>query len=187
MSATCTKTQTSPDDDLGRAVLWELLNQLVLNGAAPDKVRKRGIDLLPEIDDDDSLDDMLKDIGAGRKRKSNDIACNIGLDFQRRDRLQIRFIGCCDKSKAERKAIYAQLKAANQRWKREQDRAMGIKAKLRPKREEAQGTGWSALEGEGDQPRGMVSPAQSAAWQAFIGCAVGGHGRQPRHVLPVPA
>lgn len=58
---------TLPDDDWGRDVLREILNQLALMGACPDVLRERGCDLLPEMDDD-GLDVMVKEIGTRRSR-----------------------------------------------------------------------------------------------------------------------
>jgi hypothetical protein len=109
---------TLPDDDFGRDVLFEILNQLMLNGASADELRERGRDLLPEIDDDDSLDDMLKKIGIGRKRWADDIARRLGVDYQMRTLLDLRTIGACDMSKAARAKIAAQKEAADKRRKR---------------------------------------------------------------------
>jgi hypothetical protein len=109
-----------PDDDLGKDVLRELLNQLALNGATPDQLRKLGRDLLPELDDDDSLDEVVKEIGIGRKRKADAVAREIDLTYELRTLLDIRTIGACDMSKAGRAAISAQKQAADKRWSREQ-------------------------------------------------------------------
>jgi len=78
--------------------------------------------MLPELDDDDSLDEMIKHIGSGRKRTADDLARRIGLDYKTRTELNITTIGSCDKNKAERKAINAQRYAADKRWRREQER-----------------------------------------------------------------
>ena len=107
------------DDDYGREVLFEVLNQLALNGVSHDELRACGLDLLPEIDGDDSLDDMVKKIGPGRKRKADDIARRLGVDYQLRTLLDLRTVGASDVSKAEREKIAAQNQAANKRWERE--------------------------------------------------------------------
>jgi len=111
---------TLPDDDFGREVLFEVLNQFALNGASPDELRECGVDLLPEVGDDDTLDDMVKKIGRGRKRKADDIARRLGVDYQLRTLLDLRSIGASDMSKREREAIQRQKAAADKRWKREQ-------------------------------------------------------------------
>jgi hypothetical protein len=108
-----------PDDDFGRDVLFEVLNQFALNGATQDELRAYGRDLLPEIDDDDSLDIMVKKIGIGRKRRADDIARRLGIDYQMRTLLNLRSIGAFDVSKARRAAISAQNQAAKKRWDRE--------------------------------------------------------------------
>jgi hypothetical protein len=64
-----------PDDDYGRDVLRELLNQLTLNGAGADVLRDRALDLLPEMDDGD-LDLLIREISAGRKCKADDLAAD---------------------------------------------------------------------------------------------------------------
>jgi len=108
-----------PDDDFGRDVLFEVLNQFKLNGATPDELRAHGLDLLPEIDDDDSLDIMVKEIKLGRKRNADDIARRLGVDYQMRTFLDLRTIGACDVPKAARAKIQAQKEAADKRWMRE--------------------------------------------------------------------
>lgn len=111
--------ETLPDDDYGRDVLFEVLNQLALSGIAPDQLREHGLDLLPEVGDDDTLYDMVQAIGPGRKRTADDIARRLGVDYQLRTLLDLRTIGACDMSKSQRKAIAAQKEAADKRWKRE--------------------------------------------------------------------
>ena len=110
---------TLPDDDYGRDVLREILNQLALAGAGPDVLRARGRDLLPEVDDDDSLDIMVQEIGTGRRIKAEPLGRAIGLTFKARVALDITTIGCLDVSPAARKAIAAQKRAADKRWNRE--------------------------------------------------------------------
>jgi hypothetical protein len=110
---------TLPDDDFGIDVLREVLNQFALNGATPDQLREWGRDLLPGLDDDDSLDDLIKEIGTGRKRRADDVARALGINYQLRTLLDLRTIGACDISKAKRKAISDQKRAADKRWKRE--------------------------------------------------------------------
>src|SRR6266851_1706795 len=78
-----------PDDDFGREVLFEVLNQFALNGATQDELRAYGRDLLPEIDDDDSLDIMVKAIKLGRKRNADDIARRLGVNYQMRTLLHL--------------------------------------------------------------------------------------------------
>jgi hypothetical protein len=114
---------TLPDDDFGRDVLFEILNRLILNGASADGLPECGRDLLPEIDDDDSLDDMLKRIRLGRKRGADDVARRLGVVYQMRTLLNLRTIGACDMFKAERAKIAAQNQAANKRRDREQSGA----------------------------------------------------------------
>jgi hypothetical protein len=111
--------ETLPDDDYGREVLFEVLNQLALSGVTPDELREHGLDLLPEVGDDDTLYDMVVKIGPGRKRKADDIARRLGVDYQLRTLLDLRTIGACDVTRAERKAIAAQKEAADKRWQRE--------------------------------------------------------------------
>jgi hypothetical protein len=108
-----------PDDDYGRDVLSELLNQLAVNGVSPGDLREIGLDMLPEAGDDDTLDDMVKKIGRGRKLKADDIARRLGIDFKTRTLLDLRTIGATDVSKAEREEIAAQKEAADKRWERE--------------------------------------------------------------------
>jgi hypothetical protein len=107
-----------PDDDWGREILWEVLNQHALQGADRRKLVRKALDLLPEIDDAD-LEVMLEEIGNGAKRSGIAIAQAIGLDFATRDLLNIRIIGCTNKDKTERKAIYALLAACNKQRKRD--------------------------------------------------------------------
>jgi hypothetical protein len=109
-----------PDDDYGRDVLYELLNQLALRGASPDEMRDLALDLLPELDDDDSLDILIKGIGKGRKRGADQIARALGVTYEMRTFLDLRTIGACDMSKKQRDAIQRQKEAADKRWKREQ-------------------------------------------------------------------
>jgi hypothetical protein len=109
---------TLPDDDYGRDMLFEILNQFALNGASHDELWAHGLDLLPEMDDDDSLDIMIKKIGLGRKRGADDIARRLGVDYQMRTLLDLRTIGACDMSKAARAKIQRQKEAADKRWKR---------------------------------------------------------------------
>jgi hypothetical protein len=111
-----------PDDDYGRDLIYELLNQQALNGHSPYSMLRCALTMLPELDDDDSLDEMIKHIGSGRKRTADDLARRIGLDYKTRTELNITTIGSCDKNKAERKAINAQRYAADKRWRREQER-----------------------------------------------------------------
>jgi hypothetical protein len=110
-----------PDDDYGREVLYELLNQLALRGASPDEMRDLALDLLPELnDDDDSLDILIKGIGKGRNRRSDQVARALGITYEMRTLLDLRTIGACDMSKKERDAIQRQKEAADKRWQREQ-------------------------------------------------------------------
>jgi hypothetical protein len=109
-----------PDDDYGREVLYELLNQLALRGASPGEMRDRALDLLPELDDDDSLDILIKGIGIGRKRRADQSARALGVTYEMRTFLDLRTIGACDMSKKQRDAIQRQKEAADKRWKREQ-------------------------------------------------------------------
>jgi hypothetical protein len=111
-----------PDDDYGRDVVRELLNQQALSGISPYQMRRCALNLLPELDDDDSLDEMIKHIGSGRKRTADNLGRRIGLDYKTRTLLSITTIGSYDKDKAERKAINAQRYAADKQWKREQER-----------------------------------------------------------------
>ena len=108
-----------PDNDDGRAVLFEVLNQFKLNGATQDELRAYGLDLLPEIDDDDSLDIMVKAIKIGRKRNADDIARRLGVNYQVRTLLDLRTIGAYDVPKAARAKIQRQKEAADKRWERE--------------------------------------------------------------------
>ena len=110
---------TLPDDDWGRDVLQQILNQLALAGASPDVLRARGRDLLPEVDEDDSLDIMVLEIGTGRRIKAEPLGRAIGLTYQARVALDITTIGCFDVSPAARKAITAQKRAGDKRWNRE--------------------------------------------------------------------
>lgn len=109
-----------PDDDYGREVLRELLNQLALRGAAQEEMRDAALDLMPEIDDDDSLDIMVKEIGKGRKRSADQVARALGVTYEMRTFLDLRTIGACDMLKKQRDAIQRQKEAADKRWKREQ-------------------------------------------------------------------
>jgi hypothetical protein len=79
-----------PNDDYGRDVLYELLNQLALHGASADEMRDRALDLLPELDDDDSLDILIEKIGKGRKRYADPIARALGVTYQMRMFLDLR-------------------------------------------------------------------------------------------------
>src|SRR5882724_10837645 len=110
---------TLPDHDFGREVLFEVLNQLALNGASYDELRACGLDLQPEIDDDDSLDIMIKKIGLGRRRNADDIARRLGVTYQMRTLLDLRTIGACDMTKKQRDAIQAQKETLDKRWGRE--------------------------------------------------------------------
>jgi hypothetical protein len=109
-----------PDDDYGREVLYELLNQLALRGAGLDEMRDHAIDLLPEMGDDDSIDTMVKTIGKGRRRGADQIARALGVTYQMRTFLDLRTIGACDMSKKQRDEIQAQKEAHDKRWQREQ-------------------------------------------------------------------
>jgi hypothetical protein len=109
-----------PDDDFGREALFEILNQYRLNGATPEELLAYGRAYLPEMDDDDSLDIMIKKIGIGRKRWANDIARIFGVDYQMRTLLDLRTIGACDMTKKQRDAIQRQKEAADKQWTREQ-------------------------------------------------------------------
>jgi hypothetical protein len=109
-----------PDDDYGRDVLRELLNQLALRGASLDEMRDVALDLLPEMDDDDSLDVLIKEIGKGRRRNADQVARALGVTYEMRTFLDLRTIGACDMSKKQRDAIQRQKEAADKRWKREQ-------------------------------------------------------------------
>jgi hypothetical protein len=107
-----------PDDEFGRVVLFELLNQMKLDGASADDMRNIALDLMPEIDDDDSLDDMIK--GNGKKRSADQIAKILGIDYQMRTFLDLRSIGACDVPKAERARLQRQKEAMDKAWQREQ-------------------------------------------------------------------
>jgi hypothetical protein len=109
-----------PDDDYGREFLYEILNQLALRGASPGEMRDRALDLLPELDEDDSLNILIKRIGEGRKRRADQIARALGVTYEMRTLLDLRTIGACEMSKKERDAIQRQKEAADKRWKREQ-------------------------------------------------------------------
>jgi hypothetical protein len=109
-----------PDDDYGREVLFELLNQLALRGAGIDEMRDHAIDLLPEMGDDDSLDTMVKTIGNGRRRGADQIARALGVTYQMRTFLDLRSVGACDVPKKWRDAIQAQKEAHDKRRQREQ-------------------------------------------------------------------
>jgi len=110
---------TLPDDDYGRMVLRPLLDHIAFNGGDAEFLRQVCLDLLPELDDDDSLDILIKEVGPGRKWQADALAREIGLDFETRTRLGICTIGSFDVSKDRRKAIYAQKRAADKRWARE--------------------------------------------------------------------
>jgi hypothetical protein len=107
-----------PDDEFGRIVLLELLNQLKLDGATDDERREIAIGLLPEIDDDDGLDIMLKE--KAKKRTADQEARILGIDYQMRTENDWRTIGACDVTKAERLRFAAQKQAMDKAWKREQ-------------------------------------------------------------------
>jgi hypothetical protein len=109
-----------PDDDFGRDVLYELLNQLALRGASTDEMRDLALDLIPELDDDDSLDVLIKKIGKGRKRHADPIARALGVTYEMRTLLDLRTIGACDMTKRQRDAIQRQKEAFDKRWAREQ-------------------------------------------------------------------
>lgn len=109
-----------PDDDYGRDVLRELLNQLALRGASSDEMRDTALHFLPELDDDDSLAILIKEIGKGRKRRADHVARALGVTYQMRTFLDLRSIGACDIPKKERDAIQRQKEAADRRWQREQ-------------------------------------------------------------------
>jgi hypothetical protein len=129
-----------PDDEFGRVVLFELLNQLKLDGATDDERRDIAIGLLPEIDDDDSLDIMLK--AKAKKRTADQEARLLGIDFQMRTEMDFRTIGACDISKAERLRFAAQKQAMDKAWKREQAGAKPqSKSAARNKPWEAMGIG----------------------------------------------
>ena len=108
-----------PDDDYGREVLRVLLNQMVLRRASIEEMRDRALDLLPELDDDDSLDNMIKEIGKGRRRSADQVARDLGVTYQMRTFLDLRTIGCCDMTKKQRDAIQSQKEAADKRRARE--------------------------------------------------------------------
>lgn len=110
---------TLPDDDYGRDVVREVLNQLALEGATPDELRQCGFDLLPETYDDDTLDGVIEDIGKGKRRNADAVARALGIDFKTRVALDLRTIGAVDMSKKRREALFAQKHAADKRWKRE--------------------------------------------------------------------
>jgi hypothetical protein len=109
-----------PDDDFGREVLYELLNQMALRGASDDEMRDCALDLLPELDDDDSLDIMVKKIGKGRKRGADQIARKLGVTYEMRTLLDLRTVGACDVTKKWRDAIQQQKESFDKRWRREQ-------------------------------------------------------------------
>jgi hypothetical protein len=112
-----------PDDDYGREAVSELVNQMALRGASADEMRDAALDLLPELDDDDSLDILLKKIGKGRHRSADQVARALGVTYQMRTFLDLRTIGACDMAKKQRDAIQRQKEAADKRWKREQSGA----------------------------------------------------------------
>jgi len=126
-----------------------LLKQQALNGFSPHMMRRYAINLLPEIGDDDSLDNMLQDIGGGTRRNADDLGRRIGLDLKTRELLEITCIGAGDCPKPERMAIKAQLYAANKKWKREKGRmaraATGEPApKAAPSRRKPAGRRWAS-------------------------------------------
>jgi hypothetical protein len=108
------------DDDFGRDVLFEALNQIALRGAGLDEMRDHALDLLPEIGDDGSLDIMIEKIGKGRRRSADHIARALGVTYEMRTFLDLRTIGASDMPKAERAKIQRQKEAADKRWQREQ-------------------------------------------------------------------
>jgi hypothetical protein len=108
------------DDDFGRDVLYELLNQMALRGASTAEMTDLAVDLLPEIADDDSLDVMIKRIGKGRRRGADQIAHALGVDYRTRTLLDLRTVGANDVSRKWRDAIQRQKEAADKRWAREQ-------------------------------------------------------------------
>jgi hypothetical protein len=121
-------------------VLFELLNQLKLDGASTDEMRDLAVDLLPELDDDDSLDVMIK--AKAKKRTADDIARRLGIDYQMRTAEDYRTIGACDISKAERLRFAAQKQAMDKAWVREKAGASPqSKSAARNKPWEAMGIG----------------------------------------------
>lgn len=74
-----------PNDDCGREALRELLNQLALNGVGPDQLREFALDLVPELDDDDSIYNLVKEVGTGRKRRADTVARALGITGEKQN------------------------------------------------------------------------------------------------------
>jgi hypothetical protein len=108
-----------PDDDYGRDVLRELLNQMALRKASIEEMRDRAFDLLPELGDDDGFDIIIKEIGKGRRRRADEVARALGVTYEMRTFLDLRTIGACNMSKKQRDAIQRQKEAADKRRQRE--------------------------------------------------------------------
>jgi hypothetical protein len=89
-----------PDDDAGRPDLRLLLDHAAQIG--PEIARQWAMKLMPSLDDDDSLDDLLKEVGTGRRWDADDLARAVGLEDARRARLRIKTIGATDCGKAQR-------------------------------------------------------------------------------------
>jgi hypothetical protein len=106
-----------PDDDYGRDLLFELLNQRRLNGVDDATLRQWAYEYLPELEDAE-LDALLSKIGPGRRRSARTVAHAIGLDFEVRDMLEIRTIGCRNRTREECRAIYAMLASCNKERER---------------------------------------------------------------------
>ena len=120
-----------PDDDAGREDLRLLLDHAAQ--VSPELARKWAMRLIPELDDDDSLDELLKRVGAGRRWAADDLARAVGLDDARRTRLEIRTIGAVDYNKTKRKARRRRKRIAA-------DRARRAKAGAAPRTQSAERT-----------------------------------------------
>jgi hypothetical protein len=105
-----------PDDDAGRDDL-----RLFLDHAAQISLhlaRQWAMRLLPELDYDDTLDDLLQQVGNGKRWKADNLARAVGLDHATRTRLKIRTIGAIDFDKGKRKALRKSKRRANDRSRR---------------------------------------------------------------------
>jgi hypothetical protein len=120
-----------PDDDAGRPDLRLLLDHAAQIG--PEIARQWAMKLMPSLNDDDTLDDLLKEVGPGRRWDADDLARAVGLEDARRARLKIKTIGATDFGKAKRLTRRKRKRIAA-------DRARHAKAGATPRAQSAERT-----------------------------------------------
>jgi len=104
-----------PDDDAGRGDLCLMADHLAQLGE--DHVRRWACIWAPWAGDSE-LDDLIEQVGPGRRWKAQALANELGLDNATRTRLRIRTIGAVDRTKAQRGEDYKIRKAAAEATRR---------------------------------------------------------------------